>query len=298
MIIKNVDKYKEHSAKLRQNKKSIFTIMKKDKNHQRKGVSMEYELYIDVLFLINFMMDYLILSLVHYILKFNTKAYRILLGSILGAFSMCSMVLIGLNNSILILLVYHMIISTLMVVISFGLKNIVDIVKSCIILYVSSVLMGGLLSIFSKYLTTVSIFFTLVILSYYTVKGIWIYLKYLSQDTIRKYEVEITIGTHTFVGRGILDTGNLLKEPITLNPVHIINSTLISTQNISIDKDSLRYIPYNSIGGSGVLQAIKAHKMYIKGEKNICVYEPIIALSKENISSKNGYDIILNPNIF
>ena len=51
---------------------------------------MYYEIYIDVFFLINFMMDYLLLAAVCRMLSMEFKRRRVLLGALMGAVSYLS----------------------------------------------------------------------------------------------------------------------------------------------------------------------------------------------------------------
>ena len=50
---------------------------------------MYYELYIDVLFLVNFMMDYILLLLVRRMLKCTATHGNICMGAMTGSFLMC-----------------------------------------------------------------------------------------------------------------------------------------------------------------------------------------------------------------
>lgn len=258
---------------------------------------MQYELYIDVLFLINFMMDYIVLSLVHYILKSNVNRLYIVLASVIGAGLTCMIIVIGINNVIFQFLLFHIIINTVMITIGLKLKDFKDIVKALLILYISSILLGGTLEMISQYLPIGSLFFALVIFSYYMVKGIWFYIHYFITDKEKWYDVELTIEELTFSVKALLDTGNGLRDPISKKPVHILNGSTASRFIERIDKSMLRYIPYQTVGNSGVLPAIVATKIHVQGDKNVLVYEPIIALSKENISASSGYEMILNSDI-
>lgn len=108
---------------------------------------------------------------------------------------------------------------------------------------------------------------------------------------------------------GLWDTGNLLTDPLTNEP------GLRGRKNIALDaceigsgekdmeeKIKFRYIPYHSVGGSGVRPVIRIRQMEIKkiqGEQHFHwnVENPLIALCSEELSEDKTYQIILNPNI-
>lgn len=50
---------------------------------------MHYELYIDLFFLINFLMDYFLLLMVGKMLKCRIRRLRIIAGAMVGAFLTC-----------------------------------------------------------------------------------------------------------------------------------------------------------------------------------------------------------------
>ena len=73
--------------------------------------------YLDLVFLINFIMDFYILSSVKFLLRLNTKVIRILLGTVIGSFSF---ILLFFEINVLVFNIIKVIISILMVLITFG----------------------------------------------------------------------------------------------------------------------------------------------------------------------------------
>ena len=78
-------------------------------------------IYLDLLFLLNFIYDLLLLLTVSVTLKRNTKFKRILLGSFFGAIS-TFIILIPLNKYLLLIL--KILSSVIMLVITYSFKNI------------------------------------------------------------------------------------------------------------------------------------------------------------------------------
>lgn len=75
---------------------------------------MYHELYIDVFFLVNFMMDYLLLLLVRRMLKCSDTHGNICIGSILGSFLTCVTVGLPIPCASVKYFIFHTIISFLM----------------------------------------------------------------------------------------------------------------------------------------------------------------------------------------
>ena len=94
------------------------------------------KIYLDLLFLLNFIYDTLLLLTVSITLKRNVKFKRILLSSFLGAIS-TFIILIPLNNYLLLCL--NIICGLIMLIIAFGYKNIKYFSQNLIYLYMSSV---------------------------------------------------------------------------------------------------------------------------------------------------------------
>ena len=93
--------------------------------------------YLDLVFLINLIMDFYILSGVKVLLKLQTKLYRIIIGSLVGSLSIF---LLFFKFSTLEINIYKILISMLMVYITFG-KN--KFFNKLFYLYIISIVLGG-----------------------------------------------------------------------------------------------------------------------------------------------------------
>ena len=85
-----------------------------------------------------------------------------------------------------------------------------------------------------------------------------------------------------------LDSGNKLTEPFSNYPVIIVDQDKIRF-------DTERLIPYNTVGGEGVLNAFKPDKIIVSnGKKSFESDRVYIAMS--NVDSKD-FSAILNPQL-
>ena len=95
------------------------------------------KIYIDLVLIINFFFDFIIIYGTKYILKLHTKLYRILLGSIFGSLSIL-LLFISLNN--LSLFILKFVISIFIILITFGRRNFL---KNFLYFYLISIILGG-----------------------------------------------------------------------------------------------------------------------------------------------------------
>ena len=103
--------------------------------------------------------------------------------------------------------------------------------------------------------------------------------------------VEITIDgiTQSFFGK--LDSGNTLKEPFSQSPVIIVNSPDILK---SVPRERVRQIPYEVIGGRGLLEGAKADCVKLDG--NTVPTEIYICANKDTLCNC-GIDAVLSADL-
>lgn len=192
-------------------------------------------IYLDVILMENICMNYIILFATGLIVKVNIKQIRIMLSSLLGgiyAILSFAPVLQIYSN-----IIFKIIISIVMVYIAFNAKNIKVLLKQVILFYLVSFAFGGcafFLLYFIKpqdilmrngYLTGTYpikiallggiVGFVIVNIAFKIVKG-----------RISKKDMFCTIEIHfkqkTTTVKAMIDTGNLLKEPISGMPVIVV----------------------------------------------------------------------------
>ncbi len=258
---------------------------------------MEYELYIDVLFLVNFMMDYLVLQIVKRISKCSSSPSRIVISSLVGAILTCVVIVMPVKSIVLKLVLFHGIISIIMIKIGFKTPNKHVFFQCLITLYCGSFLFGGILGFFQQYVKVTSLFFGVTVGSYYMVRGVWWFFKNISLQRATWYDVSIYFGKEEIKVRALYDTGNSLRDPYLDQPVSILEKNEDNVLCRELEKGYYE-IPYHSIGHDGVLKVVKATKMHITGDADVWVQNPVIAVSEEAISTGDQYQMILSPEIF
>lgn len=237
------------------------------------------KVYLDLIILINFVYDFLILTSTSVLLKRNIPLKKIILGSLMGLFSICTLFL-NLNN--IVLLFFKFILSLIMVIFTFGNKNICE---NTFYFYLIAIIIGG-----SQYMLTgnayqVNIIMMIIISP--IILGIYLYaMKKYKTDLKKIYDCIIIDKDNTYNLKGFMDTGNTLIDPITKLPVIMIN------KKISFKSNKIFYVPYKVINGESILKCIKVDKVFINSKE----VKVLLGLIDESVLN-NHIDIILNENI-
>lgn len=260
---------------------------------------MYYELYIDVFFLTNFMMDYLLLLFIKKSLKCTATHGRICLGALAGAFLTCIIVICPIPYVFIKFILFHVFVNTCMIRAGLKIKRKTEFAKSVFLLYVGSFLLGGILQTVQSYVSIGSLFFALAIGGYYLISIIWDVLSRMQKQIQFRCQVELFLGEKMLCVEGLIDTGNGLCDPITGQPVHILDrkaAQYFSGENV---EGKVRYVPFHSIGKKeGLILTVQMSRMHILGERECWIEKPMIGISEEMVSAEGEYKMILNPNIF
>ena len=291
--------------------------------------------YLDVVLLENLCMNYIILFATGYLMKIKMNHIRVIIASILGG-------IYAIVSYMEILPIYSnffmkILLSIGMVYLAFGAKNVKSILKQLIIFYLTSFAFGGCafaLLYFVKpenilmrngvYVGTYPIKIALLggligfIITYIAFKVIK--NKLSKKDII--YDIAIEIDKKQVQVKAMLDTGNMLKDPITQTPVivvekeklygilpsglldHLENMIGGEGENILSSSEEekylhkLRMIPFHSIGKqNGLMLGIKADKVEILQEENIINDNVIIGIFNQSLSKNHHYSALIGLDI-
>ncbi len=250
------------------------------------------KIYLDLVMILNFIIDFLLLMSVSIILKRNASIYRLLTSSFIGGLSI---LFLFININSIELFIYKVIISILMTVISFKYNNMKYTLINLLYLYMSSIILGGFLYFLNlefsmKHIGIVfinnglSINFIFLIITSPIILYIYIVqTKKLRYKYSNYYCVEIYINKNKYNYIGYMDTGNMLKDNLTGKCV-----ILIDKRKVLFNIVNFRLIPYASVN-SGLLKIIKIDKLIFEGN----TYKNVLLGIIDNINI-DGVDIILN----
>ena len=227
------------------------------------------KIYLDIIFITNFIFDFIILVSTSLILKRNIKIYRLFFGSMIGSLSLL-ILFIRMNN--IELFMYRILVSIFMIIFTFDYKNIKYTLKNIYYLYIISILLGGFLTLINNELSNYNLgiifirnnanlnIFISIILSIILLLSYIKQIKNLKTNYNKYYKVDIYFNDYDISFNGFLDTGNKLIDPYKGRPIILVSERLIR----NIDKDNYLFVPYHTVSGSSMLKCIKANKIYIE----------------------------------
>lgn len=293
-------------------------------------------IYLDVVFFENIIMNYIIIFATGVAVKGEIKHWRILVASSIGAIYTIIMYL----NIIPIYSNFFMkfVLSFVIVYISFLPKTWKKLLKDLLIFYLVSFVFGGcvfaLMYFISPQLALIKngvfvgayplkvaligglVSFIIIQVSFKVVKT-----RLSKKDMI--YDIEIIIDRKSVKVKALLDTGNLLKDPITGIPVVVIEhkslysvipaevlnninkviggdtNELIENEEFSKIISRFRIIPFSSLGKqNGLLLGIKADCIdIILDEKVQSINNVIVGIYDKSFTKNGMYSAIFGLDI-
>ena len=254
------------------------------------------KVYLDIVLLLNFLFDYILLISVNYILRRNIKMYRVILSSLFGEVSLL-LLIINMNN--VLFLIVKILISIVMIVICFGYRDSKYFCKNLIYFYMVSMLLGGAIQfldnqfsysnnglVFTNNGLGISYSFILII-------SLFLYFKYIrsfkdfSNNYCYYYRCKIFIDDdNSILVNAFLDSGNKLCVPYLGKVIVLVDKDIVK----DIDMRGPIYVPYNSLNNSGLLECYKCKSLEIDGKS----YDKfLLGISNEKFYM-DGIDCIIN----
>lgn len=283
-------------------------------------------IYVDIVLLENLCMNYIILFGTAYIIKIKIKHLRILASSMIGAIY-AILAYSGIFEMYANIFV-KIILSICMVYIAYNPKNIKGIIKELIVFYLVSFTLGGCAFALLYIVKPQDIFIKDgVFIGTYPIKIVLLggvvgfTITYISFKVVKNrmnkseliYEIYIRLEEKELRLKVMLDTGNMLKDPISNSPVALIDKTKLYEllpkeildnskemlggefkEQDEIDykyKSRLRIIPFTSVGKqNGMLLGIKADEIRIITDVEEIINEKaIIGIYDRKFSKTDKY---------
>lgn len=264
---------------------------------------MYYELYIDTLFLINFVMNLFVLLLVNRSARRTATRLRMIGSALLGAFIYCLCFVIPHVHPWVKLAAGTALSGGLMVQIAFKPVTLRAGVKLIETLTGYSFLMGGILMFFMKYMQGFSgksmgmaAVLGLGSLTYQAVT----YAKERRKKEKREFcKVTLRRGECSVTVDALVDTGNGLTEPISGKPVSVVEEEVL--QNLWPEglPELFRAVPYHSVGcAHGIMKGYEVPEAVVEIEGfRSTVHQIYLGADKNKISVSGSYGMILNPRL-
>ena len=288
-------------------------------------------IYIDVVFIENLIMNYIILFATSIIIKVKVKHIRLILASSLGAiYSIIAyMSILEMYSSVIL----KIILSVIIVYIAYNPQNVKNMWKYLVIFYMTSFVFGGAafaliyivkpqdilmkngLFLGTYPLKTIIlgtiVAFVVIVTSFKLVKS-----KISKKDMF--CTIKININKVEIETKAMIDTGNLLKEPISNTPVIVVEHTLLydcmpkeilnnlenilggDFENISEEVKNkyiskLKVIPFSSLGKqNGMLIGIKPEEVTVINDENENkINNVIIGIYNKSLTKRGEYRALI-----
>ena len=264
---------------------------------------MYYELYIDQFFAEHLLTGYLLLRLTALSLGRKPEFKRILLAALQQAAAMTLAVICSVQygerlqtGRYLLLVIWYVCSMAGAMRIAFGKNRISIYRKQMLRLMWNTIFFAGIQETATG---TMQLSESEAAVAAALLMGILLkYGEHRQKCSVQTAEVTVFWEEKSQSLTGIIDTGNLLQEPLTGKPVSIVEKSAILPllgENWQ-QKRGFYLIPYHSIGTEkGWLQAFRANRMEIRTEQQlICAEQPILAVYEGNLSAQKKYQIILH----
>ena len=292
-------------------------------------------IYIDVIIVENLIMNYIILYATGTISKVKISYLRIFCSSLIGAIYAITEYTFKLN--IYSNIIIKTILSVIIIYVAFNPQNIKKMCKQLIIFYVTTFTFGGIATYLIYVLKPQNIIIKNgMYVGTYVLKVIFIGAivgtiilaiafkmaknKLTKKDMICKVKIKLNGKEETV--EAMVDTGNMLKEPITGTPVVVVERTslyellpkeiLNNTESIlggdfeKIPEEikneyvpKLKLIPFASLGKqNGMLVGIKPEKIEVINEQTEEEKNAIIGIYNKSLTKRGEYKALIGIDLY
>ncbi|MDX8044936.1 sigma-E processing peptidase SpoIIGA [Gracilibacillus sp. S3-1-1] len=289
--------------------------------------------YLEIVWLLNFMIDWMILLLTQSITKYMTKWFRIVLASFFGSVIVpISFLFPAFPIDMLGVKVAH---SFLIIFIAFGFRNVATYLKVvCTFYFMTFSIGGGLFAI--HYLFSTDSLFAQVNMQSDQIHGLFVLIGFpiiyyftkirMDKHKLEQFQQEFFYRVHIkwkerqVETTGYLDSGNHLVDPLTQTPVIIVDETVLlhwfteeevsqlhttsqDLTNDGVDQFSpvtFRMLPFQGVGGNvDFMLAFKPDLFLIEVNGSKQTFKKVlIGIKFGTLVADDSYHCLLHPKLF
>lgn len=260
--------------------------------------------YLDVLILENFLMNFFLLVVTMQLCRRNFKYRNIFWASIIGAVYTLTMVIDSIK--LFSILPFKILFSFFMIFILLGRKNIWTLIKTTGVFLLTTIGFSGFCLFFSlinnpydivngitigSYSMKALIFSIMIF--YLIAYRIYCYFKDRAIVENFLFDLEFNLENKVIKTKAFLDTGNELTEPVTSLPVIILEKEQIN--DCFFDDSKCFNIPYKGVGGrADKMKAIKIKEIKITNSNGVEFSRAaMVGICNTKLSATNEYNALL-----
>ena len=279
---------------------------------------MKTIVYADTLFLVNFLINMILLKITCMFSACRSSWQKLTIASAIGGvYAVC---MFFPNIKMLYIFPFKFAISLIMVIIVGQNSDVIKVVKRCAVFYLVSFTFAGVmlaLIYFTNFTSSAKpvlsngIFYFDISLTTLTIASVIAYVllklasTVFSRNRVMGFKkLTIYLGERVCEMIALSDTGNLLTDPISNYPVIIADKASLmplfpsgvpDAEKGSYNGAKLRIIPYSSVGAkNSIMTGFLPDKIVVDGKSKNNV---VIGISENTLSATNEYGALLNPNI-
>lgn len=257
-------------------------------------------LYADVLFAINFSMDFISLFLTSLVMHRRVGKIRILTAACIGGLYSIFEILVEVLP--VIGLIINLSTSVIICLVCFKEKKVSSFLITLAMFWGISALLGGFMSLlysafnklFYKYISEYSYSEAyngarfIIIASIAIIASLGFSKMFVKKSKMQVKEVTIETEEEVYKLTGIVDSGNLLSEPLTGRGVILVSSNSSLGKEITSSPEyKTRFIPYSGVEKEGIIKGIVPKKVIIDNLERRAV---IASVDRESFA---GYDALI-----
>lgn len=290
---------------------------------------MYYEIYIDVFFIINFVIDFISLSILKNVLHLNGRILKRVAAAFCASMLLCLYFIFDLRRLKFGLIIMLIITACGMLIISFKFKSVFGFVKSLVLFFVVNMCLNGF---FNLIISKIGLSYQLIIAAvsaYVTFLLVCRLIRMFAKGQKEICEVVFVMGENRIKAKGIIDTGNCLISPYHNKGVSVVeyeifekylsiyakksiltmfgdttdedlvDCTMRDYEDLDKTCEKIFAVPYKTISTkSAVMPVMAVDKMYINENGEEREYKAaLIGFIREKVSSAGDYNVILSAKL-
>lgn len=276
------------------------------------------DVYIDLYFLVNASMDLLCLAMTAAILHRAAKRWRLLLAALLGGLWAAGILLLGIGGALGVVL--DLLFAVLLVAVAFAEKNgkISRLLQNAGAYALLSALLGGLMTVLYQFLNRLNLplealqgdglsawMFALLaaVAGFFTLRGGKLFRR---SGATHDVWLEVTVGSRTVRLHALVDSGNLLTDPLSGRsvaladpakllpylPPDLVHALEHPGDASAVAARRVRLIPARTATGEGMLPAFAPDRLLIVTKTDRFAANDLVALSPLG-GAAGGFDALI-----
>jgi len=267
-------------------------------------ICIKISVYLDIVFIINFIFDFIGIYLTGFVADETKCIFRYIMAAVIYALVDIVIICLGINNNLYVFLLIYIVVESVCIYIGFGKANLKKYLLRIVLHLGILFTMGGMVTAINnsfsvdngeKYFGSYVRLIVIAVLVFFILKHLMPYIIKSIYYRERIYKVTLRLKGKGVVLKGLMDTGNSLREQTTGKQVTIVEKQMLK-EFLDIHIEKIYVIPYKSIGKeNGMLYGIQVDELIIshkKFEKVTC--NAIVGIYNGRLSNDSRYNAILH----